>query len=103
MACAIPGCLFQSNKKARIPRDPGFSVVRTAVMGLTRRSNPIELPGQLRVPQESHLRKLPTAAHTYSQNWSRITSISVERFVRDEHLRQRSSEPCQAAAGLLRG
>jgi hypothetical protein len=35
-----------------------------------------ELPKQLRIPQESHLRKLLTAAHTYSQNWSRITSIS---------------------------
>ena len=38
-----------------------------------------ELPKQLRVPQESHLRKLLSAAHTYSQNWSRITSISNER------------------------
>src|SRR3954453_10231871 len=37
---------------------------------------------QPRVPQESHLRKLLTAAHTYSHNWSRITSISDERLSR---------------------
>ena len=36
--------------------------------------DPHELLRQLRVPQESHLRKLLTAAHTYSLNWSRITS-----------------------------
>jgi len=36
-----------------------------------------ELLKQPRVPQESHLRKLLTAAHTYSLNWSRITSCSA--------------------------
>ncbi len=35
--------------------------------------------GQPRVPQESHLRKLLTAAHTYSRNGSRITSCSSGR------------------------
>src|SRR6185295_15135609 len=39
---------------------------------------PHELLEQLRVPQDLHLRKLLTAAHTYSLNWSRITSCSAE-------------------------
>src|SRR4051812_37948476 len=58
---------------------PGLSSVLCWWTG--RDPNPnhfaVELPKQLRVPQESHLRKLLTAAHTYSQNWSRITSISA--------------------------
>ncbi len=58
-----------------------------------------ELPKQLRRPQESHPRKLLTAAHTYSHNWSRITSISGE---------PRQSKPpvlgtCPADAGDFEG
>jgi len=56
---------------------PGFSVVRTAVVESRLKAASTELPRQPRVPRESHLRSLPTAAHTYSQNWSRITSISA--------------------------
>ena len=58
-----------------------------------------KLPKQLRVPQESHLRKLLTAAHTYSHNWSRITSISGERPAVNEW--QRRSWPCPSRRGCI--
>jgi len=44
-----------------------------------RRQAAVELPKQLRELRESHPQKLLTAAHTYSQNWSRITSCSAEQ------------------------
>jgi hypothetical protein len=59
---------------------PGLSSVLCWVAGLDALKKGVrvtaELRKQPRVPQEPHLRKLLTAAHTYSQNWSRITSIS---------------------------
>ena len=72
----------RAKKKARSTWDRAFPVC-SAGGRLGMPSKVIRLPAELRkqprVPQESHLRKLLTAAHTYSQNWSRITSISREQ------------------------
>jgi len=62
-------------KKARSSSDRALPVCSAGWQKVTRTSHwTAELLKQLRVPQESHLRKLLTAAHTYSLNWSRITS-----------------------------
>src|SRR5688572_7010637 len=85
-------------KKARSTWDRAFPVCaagdgrKDLVQNLR---DAVELPEQPRVPQESHLRKLLSAAHTYSQNWSRITSISTRPT--SEVWGRR---PCQAVAGF---
>src|SRR5688572_23387091 len=58
---------------------------------------PHELLKQLRVPQESHLRKLLTAAHTYSLNWSQDHLHFLSSNTRLH--RRRGSWPCPAVAG----
>lgn len=46
------------------------------------------------IPQESHLTVAATAAHTYSQNWSRITSISAS--CRSQERRSGPAQPSRA-------
>lgn len=75
---------FTRTEEGQLPKErtpitevTGARSVFSAVVG-ARFQGSHELLKQLRVPQESHLRKLLTAAHTYSLNWSRITSTSAE-------------------------
>jgi len=79
----------ERKKKARTLRS-GLSAVLAAVSGCR----------QPRSPRESHPRKLPTAAHSYSQNGSRITSISSEPLPVMMITGGQDSWPCQAVAGL---
>ena len=62
----IQDSIFEVQKRTRRPQGtPGCSLAAA------------ELPKQLRVLREFHPQKLLTAAHTYSLNGSRITSISL--------------------------
>jgi hypothetical protein len=71
------------NKKARRTSRRTFYSVRSVGVaeinrfGLRGRRRRLcyRAAGQPREPQDSHLRKLLRAAHTYSHNWSQITSI----------------------------
>ena len=77
----------EANRGRLAMRRDTLSVAQSASSDPEKKAQPLHWLGfrktcccerlkQPRTPQDSHLRKLLTAAHTYSQNWSRITSIS---------------------------
>ena len=110
---AATGAEVRSREIVREKRRPGprgtgpfqcaLLVDRKPVAAIRRSRFTAELPKQLRVPQESHLRKLLTAAHTYSQNWSRITSISDDPAQRRRVVALPSRRGCDSRVTVGRG
>lgn len=101
--------LDAEKKKAREPFGPGppqFSLLAVCLLLSSRISDKRCSNGLLKQPRawgSLTAQVLLTAAHTYSQNGSRITSISLEPSPVTAMRYERSSRPCQAVAGSFRG